>query len=284
LRCAWPIVEAFDGRLIYAGGDDVVALLPADTALACADALRLAFTGREVNAPDGKVLFRSLQPGFLTADGWKDDHGGGRPIPFLVPAADCSVGIAIAHFKAPLQDVVRAAQVAQKRAKRAIEQGGLGRSAVAVTLMKRSGEIIEWGCRWSSGGLELLEAVQSAMANNKLNAKFPHRVIELLELYLTTRTPLVKEKQSLKPIEGFHADAVIQAELTHALDRQCPLKGLDKQKLAEAVLSKVQIYIQGAGAASEQRIQAIIGLMQTAAFANRTRGESNQNPQPKGTA
>lgn len=39
------IVEAFDGRLIYAGGDDVLAMLPADTALACAQALRLAFRG-----------------------------------------------------------------------------------------------------------------------------------------------------------------------------------------------------------------------------------------------
>jgi hypothetical protein len=79
-----------------------------------------------------------------------------RPIPFLVPGpkADCSVGIAIAHFKAPLQDVVRTAQAAEKRAKRNPDQGGLGRSAVAVTLMKRSGEIIEWGAKWG-GGLEL---------------------------------------------------------------------------------------------------------------------------------
>ncbi|MDO8945354.1 MAG: type III-B CRISPR-associated protein Cas10/Cmr2, partial [Desulfobacterales bacterium] len=159
LLCAGPIVEAFDGRLIYAGGDDVVALMPADTALACAEALRSAFTGGEVQAPDGTVLFRSPAPGFLTSDRWKDDHGRGRPIPFLVPgpAADASVGIAIAHFKAPLQDVVRAAQAAEKRAK-----NQLGRSAVAVTLFKRSGETNEWGAKWDSGGLDLYCALADA--------------------------------------------------------------------------------------------------------------------------
>jgi CRISPR-associated protein Cmr2 len=47
LLCARPIVEAFDGRLIYAGGDDVLALLPADFALECAAALRTAFRGGE---------------------------------------------------------------------------------------------------------------------------------------------------------------------------------------------------------------------------------------------
>src|SRR5690606_14052540 len=49
------IVEAFDGRLIYAGGDDVLAMLPAQDALSCARALRAAFRGEkeELNALRG---------------------------------------------------------------------------------------------------------------------------------------------------------------------------------------------------------------------------------------
>ena len=47
LHCARRIVEAFDGRLIYAGGDDVLAMVPADTALECARALRAAFRGEK---------------------------------------------------------------------------------------------------------------------------------------------------------------------------------------------------------------------------------------------
>ena len=291
--CARRIVEAFDGRLIYSGGDDVLALVPAHQALGCARALRAAFRGeqslneihgawkgnteKERNLP----LFALEHEGFvqLHKDNYLTMAGEPKGFPAIVPgpAADCSVGIAIAHFKAPLQDVVRAAQAAEKRAK-----SELGRSAVAVSLFKRSGEIINWGCQWDGGGLALLEAIQSAMAAEHLTAKFPHRVIELLEPYLTTSTPLMKEKQSFKAVESFKAADIIQAELTHALDRQCPLKGPAKRELADAILSKTQKYIQGTGADAQQQLRAIIGLMQTVAFAHRTRTESNNN-QPKGT-
>ena len=273
LRCARPIVEAFYGRLIYAGGDDVVALLPADTAIACAAALRLAFTGRQVRAQDGKVLFDSPQTGFLSAANWKD--GSGHPIPFLVPgpASDCSVGIAIAHFKAPLQDVVRAAQAAEKRAKKQ-----LGRRSVAVTLLKRSGEILEWGCQWSSGGLELLNAVQNALAAEALSAKFPHRVVELLEPYQTQPTGLARMKDD----DGFNGsvEEIIRQEVASALRRQ--QGGNWNDSVGPLMEEKLSWYLKNL-ADPQKKIQGVIGLMQTAAFAHRTRSESNQNSQPKGT-
>jgi len=284
--CARPIVEAFDGRLIYAGGDDVLAMLPADSALDCARALRNAFRGTTVVGPDGESILSSPSEGFLATDTWKDDHGRGRPIPFLVPgpAADCSVGIAIAHFKAPLQDVVRAAQAAEKRAKKPLQSGGLGRGAVAVTLMKRSGEMLEWGCRWNSRGLELLKEVQQALAAKHLNNKFPHRVVELLEPYLTASTPLLKEKGNLRSVETFDASGTILAELNHALDRQCPLKGPAKRALADALSAKAREYLTGVEDSNPERLlQDLIGLMQTAAFAHRTRTEPNNNSQPKGS-
>ncbi|MCI0537641.1 MAG: type III-B CRISPR-associated protein Cas10/Cmr2 [Verrucomicrobiales bacterium] len=268
LLCARPIVEAFDGRLIYAGGDDVVALLPADTALACAQALRSAFQGREVCASDDRILFRSPAPGFLNTERWKDDHGRGRPIPFLVPgpAADCSVGIAIAHFKAPLQDVVRAAQAAEKRAKRKPGAGGLDRKAVAVTLMKRSGEIIEWGCQWESGGLELARAIADAMKTVKLSGKFPHRVVELLEPYLLTRSGLY----TMEKASNFDGPGVITREFAHALDRQTQVRGEQKGQLIEALAGLLDAYLKRLGESSRDPVQDLIGLCQTVAFAHRT--------------
>jgi hypothetical protein len=276
LLCARPIVEAFDGRLIYAGGDDVAALVPADTALACAAALRAAFTGREVKSPGGGVLFRSPAPGFLATDKWKDDHGRGRPIPFLVPGhlADCSVGLAIAHFKAPLQDVVRAAQAAERRAKRQ-----LGRKAVAVTLMKRSGEILEWGCQWDSGGLDLLGAVQGALAADGLTGKFPHRVVELLGPYRTEPTGLAL----MQADAGFNSrvDEIIHQELDTAFRRQRGSRWTDS--LPDVMAAKLKAYLEHLPE-PQAKIQGLIGLMQTAAFAQRTRSESSHNSQPKGTA
>jgi CRISPR-associated protein Cas10/Cmr2 subtype III-B len=270
LLCARPIVEAFDGRLIYAGGDDVVALLPADTALECARALRMAFTGSpglketlrrsaevlrqrheleqetarrenrqaaptpycQERAAEGRLLAVAettqdaktiSHPGFLARlddcdqppDKRRFADGAGRPIPFLVPgpAADCSVGIAIAHFKSPLQDVVRAAQAAEKRAKKQ-----LGRSAVAVTLFKRSGETIEWGTQWGSSGLEIYRRMADSLEQGEVSSRFPYRIIALLEGYLTETTAL--SAKCLERVPDFDVASVMERELSHVIDRQ----------------------------------------------------------------
>jgi len=317
LLCARPIVEAFDGRLIYAGGDDVVALLPADTALACAQALRMAFQGdpaiketlgrhaadlrdrhlRE-QARDPKAspppyyqklaaesrLLHGEHQGFLQRLDRVDQQN--RPIPFLVPgpAADCSVGIAIAHFKAPLQDVVRAAQSAEKHAKRK-----LGRSAVAVTLYKRSGETIEWGAKWEGGGLELYRAIADALEAGQLSARFPHRFAELLEAYVTDSTPLIADTKTVQPLTDFPVDAIIHREFEHCLDRQRGSQFPREKAAANALLTKLHSILDrylvslhstnpshpsNGSDATEQKLRALIGLCQTVAFAHRTAAES----------
>ena len=265
--------EAFDGRLIYAGGDDVVALLHADTALECGKALRLAFTGHQVNGPDGKVLLHSPHTGFLSSEDWKDDNG--RPIPFIVPgpATDVSVGIAIAHFKAPLQDVVRAAQAAEKRAKKQLD-----RKAVAVTLFKRSGETVEWGCKWDSGGLDLYRAIAAGTQGEEISAKFPYRFAELLSAYVTETSPLVKAAGTFQPVAGFRADEVIRQEFKHILSRQrgtaFPSKKEDSDKFLDGLTADLDKYLSGLESKpAEEQLQALIGLCQTVAFAHRTRAE-----------
>lgn len=315
LLCARPIVEAFDGRLIYAGGDDVVALLPADTALDCAQALRMAFRGdaglpeflntataqlKRANEPAKRTVpydqrlaaencsFESPAQGFLARKDLSDQTNQ-KPIPFLVPgpAADCSVGLAIAHFKAPLQDVVRAAQTAEKRAKKE-----LGRSAVAVTLMKRSGEIIEWGAKWQ-GGLELYRELARALEAEELSAKFPHRLIELLEAYITDSTPLVGQAKTVQPVAGFPVEAIIRREFEHCLNRQRGPRFPKEAKAAEdlrrrlgealtAYLGSLPPGDPSHPATSERLLRALIGLCQTVAFAHRTTTETNNHPEPKG--
>ncbi|MDE3066354.1 MAG: type III-B CRISPR-associated protein Cas10/Cmr2 [Verrucomicrobiota bacterium] len=51
LYCAGPIVKAFGGQLLYAGGDDVLTMLPARNALDCAQALQLTFRGVTPDSP-----------------------------------------------------------------------------------------------------------------------------------------------------------------------------------------------------------------------------------------
>lgn len=301
------IVEAFDGRLLYAGGDDVLAMLPADTALACARALRAAFRGdptlndlargvvdkspdRAKRRSDGETpLFDIKHEGYLQLHPGSDvGHGAevgllSDPVDFpaLVPgpAADVSAGVAIAHFKAPLQDVVRAAQAAEKRAKNAY-----GRAACAVTIMKRSGEINEWGCKWEEQGIELAEAVRDQIARSRLSAKFPHRVIELLDPYLT------REKVEPDAAFGQAVDAILKAEFATACQRQSMLKGKEREDQAEKLGDGLQHFLTAsrkrlARAADKEKdagkrkdlrrnlpdalVESVIGLMRTAAFERR---------------
>jgi len=302
------IVEAFDGRLLYAGGDDVLAMLPSDTALACAEALRLAFRGdpklnetalgrleRQRDPRRNKNIWRSDRetplfaiktPGFLQLTPQASSrHGAEAPLlddpvnfPVIVPgpATDVSVGLAIAHFKAPLQDVVRAAQAAEKHAKNQLD-----RAAIAVSLFKRSGEITEWGCKWESGGLALYGAIARHLEGSELSAKFPHRVCALLEPYLNSTDALVDAKD-------FDATAVIVREFSFAATRQ------GSSAIVGELSPLLHAYLNALKAAHEEgtektrkngkstpkrslsavQLRAVIGLCTAVAFAHRTRSET----------
>jgi|CZKV01.1.fsa_nt_gi CRISPR-associated protein Cmr2 len=250
LQQARNVVEKRQGHLIYAGGDDVLALLPADTALDCAKALRVAF--REATA----------------AIKGKDEKGNEK-------RPDCSVGIAIAHFKSPLQDVVREAQEAEKRAKREPQQGGFGRSAVAITLMKRSGEISQWGCQWDSGGnkldkdidkfsggIELYRQIEKLLDDGVVSARFPHRVCQLLEPYRNSNKGLCE----LKDVVGFNSLEIIKSEFNHASERQ------GSKQVVQQLEKPLDDYLKTISGIQKQ-LNDIIGLCTTVAFVNR-----NKNP------
>ena len=260
-----PIVEGHDGRVIYAGGDDVLALLPADTALVCAQDLRKSF--------------------------------------LATTGCDASAGIAIAHFKSPLQDVVRAALAAEKRAK-----NQLGRSALAINLFKRSGETIEWGCNWDCGGLALYCTIANALEVKQLVTRFPYRVAELLQPYLTETSQFTTESQLITTVDGFDKEMgeVVRREFGTALSRQTPLKGDEKKALADTVTPKLDTYLQHLEARFTDAVKkfekrcsegqakpwerprkpdficgALIGLCQTVAFARRTSDDNGDTEKRK---
>jgi len=272
LHCAKPIVEAFQGRLIYAGGDDVLAMLPSNRALACAGALRDAFQGRPVRLAGIDVR----APGFLQNEKFDDS---GEPIPFVVPGenAECSVGIAIAHFKAPLQDVVRAAQTAERRAK-----NQLSRAAVAISIFKRSGEIVEWGCRWTDGGLALFEKIANLLDQRNLSSKFPHRVCQLLAPYLTSRTGISKQSGVF---DSDTAVKIIEREFDFAVTRQSgermtkPERDTLNHQLRlylNALVARETSRVLSAADISQTLLQSVIGLCTSVAFAHRTRVQDGE--------
>jgi hypothetical protein len=287
IHCAAAIVEGHDGRLIYCGGDDVLAVIPASKALECAADLNRAFTGEAPSksrqprlnlsnsSREGIVGMKST--GFLTSALMQSDDQ--TPIPFVVPGpgASASVGIAIAHVKAPLQDVVRAAHAAEKRAKNA-----LGRSAVAISLFKRSGEITHWGTKWKSGGLNLYDAIASALNSEKLSSKFPHRLCQLLEPYLINTTGISAQRDAIECIDT--AKQLIEMEFKHAALQQ------GSQEQASQLLPALKDYMNGileariaaemesaipfSSTAFQELLESIIGLCTTVAFTYRTQPSS----------
>lgn len=123
------IVAAHDGTLIYAGGDDVLALLPMRSAIVCAHALRLAFSGDPAGndgAPDGYYRI------------------GDRDLLVMGPRASLSAGIAIVHVKEDLRVAIAAARQACKMAK------DTGRDALSLAVQKRSGEHANVLLTWPS--------------------------------------------------------------------------------------------------------------------------------------
>jgi CRISPR-associated protein Cmr2 len=203
LHCARRIVERHSGRLIYSGGDDVLAILPADEAIACATGLRKAFQGDPSLCSDYAEDFQPAPQGFVRL---KTTHPSEPTWTLLVPGpkATVSVGIAIGHLKEPLQDMIREAQAAEKHAK-----SGLERDALSVRLYKRSGEQVHWGAKFASPAFPLwryfAEHSRPPLDDPKrempIHGKFPYRVCSMLSVYETMHhnepTPLTPALQEI---------------------------------------------------------------------------------------
>ncbi len=220
LYLADPIVEHFGGQLIYSGGDDVMAMLPAETVLDCAEALHAAFQGGRRLAELMPDQFEVVgeNGGYVRLRGTLAKNG--RPTwPLVVPGprADCSAGIAIGHIHAPLQGVVDAARHAEHRAK---DKRGLGRGACAVSLYKRSGEIVEWGFKWDSGALELCRSfkeLSSIRPRPLLSGRFGYALKALLRPY---EPSAAADRPVFEDVPGFAVRHVVERELGHVLSRQ----------------------------------------------------------------
>ena len=124
------------GRLIYAGGDDVFAMLPVADLLPAMQRLRHAYSGHDP-AHEGGVERSglSLHQGFALLNG--------RLLRMMGRKATASCGAVIAHHQAPLAAVRRELHAAEQRAK---NEGG--RDAFSITVIKRSGGALRLTAKW----------------------------------------------------------------------------------------------------------------------------------------
>lgn len=148
------IIKSHNGLTVYAGGDDVLALLPLDKALPAATHLRdkymEAFQG--FNKPEDTTI---------------------------------SAAIVYAHHHAPLKQVIaKAHQILDEDAKE-----GSGRDALAVTVWKTGGAVINWSAPWELKKQDgtivpidlLLNKLLLALRNKKLTNSWIYNIRKVLQ-------------------------------------------------------------------------------------------------------
>ena len=150
------VEEEHLGRVLYAGGDDVLAMLPTADLLHTMQRLRHAYSGcapQDAQTDWGMVhniqgdVHRQLvlNKGFA----WLN----GRLMRMMGERATASTGAIVAHHQAPLGAVLQELRAAEKRAK---NEGG--RDAFSITIVKRSGGALYLTEKWGEP-VDLLQAL-----------------------------------------------------------------------------------------------------------------------------
>lgn len=210
------IEQEFAGRVVYAGGDDTLALLPIEHALAASNQLRLAFT----RAMTGVGL------NDLTASG----------------------GLAFGHRTFPLGATLEAARRAEHQAKEKYE-----RNALAVEVIRRSGAWDQIGTKWQFDNVDnetltILTNILTAMTGGELSGKFAYDVEK--EASALDGVPAAQEKELSRlltrhwqgqPIKAYEATI---AEMAKQLAELCEVGRIGIVELSRWLLL-LRFLIQG---------------------------------------
>lgn len=170
------VEEEYLGRLIYAGGDDVFAMLPVADLLPAMQRLRHAYSGHDPAHEGGYGKGKgclTLQQGFAMLNG--------RLMRMMGERATASCGAVIAHHQAPLSAVIRELRAAEQRAK---NEGG--RNAFSITVIKRSGGALRLTAKWGEKGERseaagLLQELRRFLAHDDVSRRAAYHTLQWLD-------------------------------------------------------------------------------------------------------
>jgi CRISPR-associated protein Cmr2 len=167
------VEDVHGGVVVYAGGDDVLAMVPLHAVLGCLEDLRRLYSGWPLDPHSA-----------AGREGWESDNGHvrwrGRLFQVMGQRATSSAGVAIAHAKWPLRHALDTAREMERVAKRVRD-----RNAVAIALLKRSGGHERFAARWGEGDgvgpfhpLRALDAVRWLIAEDGVSRRFAYALRE----------------------------------------------------------------------------------------------------------
>jgi len=202
------IVALHDGVTVYAGGDDVLAMVAFDTALSCAIALRQAYADR----------FRKIA------------------------TATISASIVFADYHVPLREVLGRGHHLLD----AVAKDATGRDSVAIAVLKGSGMVAQWSAPWEHicrGEQNLLDELAKELTpgradlpverSGEFSTGFFYNVRQ--RFASLTDSPLSTPGQFGKLVEGIELEPLLLAEhlrsLTH---RRAESSDLSHEERAEA--------------------------------------------------
>ncbi len=190
------------GKLLYAGGDDVMAMMSVRDLLKGMGLLRNAYSG---GMPSGlEMPFEDpeleIKRGFVQ---WRN-----RLYLSMGEQATASCGAVIAHHQAPLGAVMRELRYAEKRAK---TEGG--RDAFSITIIKRSGGALYLTEKWGEP-VNLLNDLIKFLGAEGVSRRAVYHTLEWLH-------DLPDPKES---------SAMLESLLAYQFDRQISEKDITKQE------------------------------------------------------
>jgi len=220
------------GKLIYAGGDDVIIMAPLSEIFEIAKDIRQAFSNPAVisKKDDGSKMVNFSYETIIN----DIDERKTKSIYFSMGQnATGSAGIAIAHYHNSLKDSMTNARIAEKFAKNKI-----GRDAFGFALLKRSGEHSLFGAKW-----ELLRK-EEKINNQTIEHKTLSEIINMIVSGILSNQFITQLYAELETYFGFNEPLrkeIIMTRAKYLAKRHIHCKKEEKEKKINRLLESFNI-------------------------------------------